>query len=714
MDPTTTHADVVPPPSPEETLSDLFAGIPEVELTLLEAVKRVSNLQGTIEDIRRQRADEMSKRAKHATEAEDAELWRQRLIDEANTESEDLDRAISELNLEVYQLTERRNKKILLHKQERERLKREAEYIDLAGARMLAFEMRLTQALAQDAKRLAVRIKQVDEATKADLSKKMETLIAMGDRQHAKNAALIDKLQAEVLAQRAVFWEGQKLRKYGQESTFIVAMPTNADKDAQKAIQHIKSGDTLLLFNEKTGKAEECWVQVDTSCNFVNWQTLSQNRSGLGRFQPQAGRIDLMNDAVDVVFGAKSPVFYYDTNRPPVKGWLCFTVITRDRRTFDFMAPDQDSSASWFMGLQTLIPSNFKIDGSVRNRNVGRGYILWRRGMMKIQHSAMGLNMTVLSYLADRLLADALDKGLADEDVVARVANKKRSLISPARSASDSSRLRNQPPTQQRQQQQSSVNGAQRTPVLSLKALNTNNNSNSNNNANDDDNDNDEFAVRDAALLSARATHAISAPVGVNGESSRQIVLQTPGQPLAGPNQPKESVGVIALRLAMQQGILSRNDLLECSDVQLQEKIVAALEVSKPLRELFRSHLQTTRGWVPSDSESDDDDNNQTTTTTTNNNTNNNKGKKSKRPSSDDIDTNGHAAEDGEVPVLKQNGSRGPRGFLRRLSSSHSNKASGSNNITVNDPQQSSAKSKSNAKKSNSKSTNGKRAEGVA
>eukprot|EP00300_Choanocystis_sp_HF-7_P007141 c15113_g1_i1.p1 GENE.c15113_g1_i1~~c15113_g1_i1.p1 ORF type:complete len:638 (-),score=146.47 c15113_g1_i1:412-2325(-) len=583
---------IVPPSSPEETPIMLSMDIPEVELTLLEAIQRVKNIQGSIEDIRRQRNEEASRRAKHVTEAEDVEAWRQKLLDDANAESDDLDKTISQLNLEVYQLTEKRNKKILLHKQERERLKREAEYIDMAGARMLAFEMRLTQAMAQDAKRLASRIKQVHEATKTDLKNKMEALIEMGDRQHAKNSALISKLQAEVLAQRAVFWEGQKLRKYGQESTFIVAMPTNADKDAQRAIQHIKSGDTLLRFNEKTGKSEECWVQVDTSCNFVNWQNLSQNRSGFGRFQAQAGRIDLMNEAVDVIFGAKSPVFYFDDNRPPIKGWLCFTVITRDRHTHDFMAPDQDSAAAWFMGLQTLIPSNFKIDGSVRNRNVGRGYILWRRGMMKIQHSAMGVNMTVLSYLAERLLADALDKGLADETVVTRV-QKKRPLPSPARSTSAS--VSHQPTHQVTVEAQTPTQSNQRPISQTVPVIQT------------------ELAdgsdeAHEAILLSARATRNLSMPVGQNGESSRQIVLLSPEQGLTTPGKPQtETMGVIALRLALQQGVLSRTDLLECSDDELREKIVTALEFNKALRDLFRKHLENTRGYFPSDSDSDEE-----------------------------------------------------------------------------------------------------------
>ena len=63
---------------------------------------------------------------------------------------------------------------------------------------------------------LATRIKQVHEATKTDLKNKMASLVEMGERQHAKNRTVITKLQADVLAQRAVFWEGSKLRKFGQ------------------------------------------------------------------------------------------------------------------------------------------------------------------------------------------------------------------------------------------------------------------------------------------------------------------------------------------------------------------------------------------------------------------------------------------------------------------------------------------------------------------
>lgn len=569
----------------------LSMDFPEVELTLSEAATRVRKLESSMEQIRRQRDEENSKRVKQLSEADEAEVWRRQLIDSALAEGNTLDETIAQLNLEIFQATENRNKKIVLHKQEREKMKREAEYIENAGSRMLAFEMRLSQAMASDAKRLATRIKQVHEATKTDLKNKMASLVEMGERQHAKNRTVITKLQADVLAQRAVFWEGSKLRKFGQESTYIVAMPTNADLDAQDAIQHIKSGDTLIRFNNRTGKTEEYWVQVDTSCNFVNWQRLAHNRSGFSKLgNAQTGRIDLVNEAVDVMFGAKSPAFFTDPDRPHVKSWLCFTIITRDRHTYDYMAPDQESATSWFLGLQALIPSNFKIDGSVRNRSMGRGLILWRRGMMKIQHAAMNAHMSPLSYLADRLFSEAVTQGIANEEVFEKVT--KRSSVSsivkqPARSRSASFK--------------SIFSKTKSSSILAVPPPLVIAPSSSHAAVSAD------TADHEAALLSARGARAIGAPVGRTGQSARQIVLTTPNHPVPAPGEARiEEAGVVALRLAIQQGVMTNTDLLERSDTELQEMITNALRSSEHLRALFRAHLPASQ--YANDSSDDDDD----------------------------------------------------------------------------------------------------------
>eukprot|EP00301_Raphidiophrys_heterophryoidea_P025427 c8529_g1_i1.p1 GENE.c8529_g1_i1~~c8529_g1_i1.p1 ORF type:complete len:553 (+),score=143.88 c8529_g1_i1:426-2084(+) len=402
-----TETRIPTPPAPNSSPQDADTSLlhdPEnlkrVDFTLKEVADKVSQLEKSIDAIRLAREAEVKKKAELQHQTESIDEWRVGVAKEVAKKNTELDQSVNSLEVELFKLTEMRNKKILVHKQEREKLKQEVEMLERAGSEFLALEMRLVQSLAADAKRLATRTQQVHNATIEDLSSKMKTLTEGGEKQFIANKNIIGALEAEILSERAAFWEHQKLRKYGQDSALVAMMPTAADAHIQTAIGHVKSGDVLMRFHPKTGKKEEIWVQLDVTCNYMVWQRLNTKANSLN---VQASRLDLLNDAIDVVFGARSPSFFLLNHSPPIQPWLCFSIVSRDGKTIDLAAHDDETSFLWFLALQTFIPSDFKIDGSVRNRRLTRQQLLWKRAHMKLGYAAQLAGTQRWKHLARRV-----------------------------------------------------------------------------------------------------------------------------------------------------------------------------------------------------------------------------------------------------------------------------------------------------------------------
>lgn len=173
------------------------------ELTIKEVIVRVTDLQRDIIDIRKQKEDALAKRAAQRLEKERMESWRREERESVEHTGSELDESVEQLELQLHRVRDARNKKIIMHKKQRERLKREIAQIELAGQQLVNFELELLEAVAADARRLADHSRLVHEATLAGLNDKMESLVALGERQFGRNKELLVILDAEVLQQRS-------------------------------------------------------------------------------------------------------------------------------------------------------------------------------------------------------------------------------------------------------------------------------------------------------------------------------------------------------------------------------------------------------------------------------------------------------------------------------------------------------------------------------
>eukprot|EP00299_Pterocystis_sp_00344_P012149 c5790_g1_i1.p1 GENE.c5790_g1_i1~~c5790_g1_i1.p1 ORF type:complete len:666 (+),score=119.53 c5790_g1_i1:283-2280(+) len=591
----------------------------KTELTLKEVVLRVSTLQQTIDQHREAKRELLISREKQREEKAKAVKWREDVSETVLRTGSDLDTTINECQLQLHRLHEVRNRKILLHKQQREKLKREILTIEQAGRQLLQWEWDLMQAMASDARRMAARSQQVHDMTLRDLEERMRSLTEMGEKQYSRNAEQLHELEAEVTEQRAIFWENHKIRTYGQESALIAAVSSKADRDTQRAITHTKSGDVLIRFREKTGKREDVWMQLDVSATFITLQRLQTTKNSgsiSSSITNLATRIDVLNDVTDVVFGAVAPPFYLQAASPAsILPWMCFTIVLKNGELLCFSAHDEESALSWFLALQSVISNPFKIDGSARS-HVTRSYLLWRRARMKVTWAARGSGLSYAAYLSRRIVsvhARQAETALQLQNAVFNDGPRKSQTQSHHRTSKKSSTgesfgvlalqiaVREKVITQKDLIQLTDdelrakmIEGAEMNePLRELFRSQMRHHKNS----------------AGSSLPTAMSERTASFS---SSDDVREVVEQvTPRDPVAttprvtvlkdqtSTYNPNESIGVQVLRVALREKVLAIDDLTTLSDEQLQAKIILGVETHDALRELIRDHLRHTKRLPP-------------------------------------------------------------------------------------------------------------------
>lgn len=599
------------------------------ELNIKEVIVRVTDLQRVIIDVRKQKEDALAKRAAQRLEKERMDTWRREERESVEHTGSGLDESVEQLELQLHRVREARNKKIIMHKKQRERLKREIAQIELAGQQLVNFELELLEAVAADARRLADHSRLVHEATLAGLNDKMESLVALGERQFGRNKELLVILDSEVLQQRSIFWNNQKLKRYGQESTLIAALPSESDVEVQKAISRVKAGDVVTRRNNKSGKMEDIWLQVDSSCNFLTWQRLDADG---GALDMTASRLSLQLDVVDVVFGALAPGFFLSKNEPPLP-WMGLSIVEKSGGVINLSSNDEETVLLWFLGLQALVPSDSRRNGSIRRNILSRSDIVWTRAQMKIESAARIHSLPPTVYMSRKILAcrrkmgeqlDHLREVVVTEDPVFQKVDSNRDSANrtdPLGARALKVALREKVITQHDLIHLTD-------PELRRKLV-----------------DASEFCVPLQALFReemrvrgpSNPRRVSKASMGSIGHSSSQkemigaiqdIVSPRPGPGVTSPRtailmtqdqdypdaasilSPRsggEGIGVILLQQAMKENAVSLEDLTRLSDTELQAKVIAALEHSESMRTLLRGYLKA-RGKLPVGTEESSED----------------------------------------------------------------------------------------------------------
>lgn len=604
------------------------------ELTLQEVITRVTDLQRVIGDIRKQKEEALATRTAQRLEKENVDGWRREVSDSVRKSGSELEESIEELELQLHRVCEARNKKIIMHKKQRERLKREIAQMEIAGQQMVNFELELLEAVAADTRRLADHSRLVHEATLSGLNDKMESLVTLGERQYSRNQELLVNLEAEVMQQRSVFWSNQKLKRYGQESTLIAALPSESDVEIHTAINRVKAGDVVTRFN-KSGKQEEIWMQVDSSCNYLTWQRLDADG---GALDMTASRLSLQMDVVDVIFGTLAPGFFLSKIEPPLS-WLGLSIIEKSGGVINIASSDEETALLWFLGLQALVPSDTRLDGSPRNRNVTRGDVLWIRARMKIDSASRIHSLPPPIYLARKILACRRQMGehlehlrevvLPSETLSHKPEAKRDSInfsrVDPLGTRALQVALREKVITQHdlihltdTELRRKLIDAADYCiPLQTLFRDGIRVRGGSNNPRRSS-----KASVGSVGKFVSRkemngAIQELVSPRPVPGQTSPRTSLLLAQQEEAFPDassifSPRsggEGIGVVLLQQAMKEKVITLEDLTRLSDAELQAKVIAAVEHSEGLRTLLRGYLKA-RGKLPTTDDSSGEDSN--------------------------------------------------------------------------------------------------------